>query len=140
MPFPDGAKTQDEATPAFRRTRLVRVRDDARIEQRRRLERIFMHKIGADQLALHLGKNNMSSKGVFHFLGTRLECLQQVAVATLKILKNIAELVGRRLGIERQDPLDDMVRPCLVQRVEVPRFGRWPERAHDHSRWIGVQI
>ena len=115
MPFPDRAKTQDEATPAFRRTGLIRMGDDARIEQRRRLEGIFMHEIGADQLALHLGENDMSSKGVFHFVGTRLERLQQVAVAALEILENIGQLVGCRLGIERQDPLDDMVRPCLVR-------------------------
>lgn len=99
-----------------------------------------MHKIGADQLTLYLRENSMRGKGVFHFVGTRLECLQKVAVATLEILKNIGQLVGRHLGIERQDPVDDMVRPRPVDGVEVPRLGRRPERAHDHPRRIGAQI
>ena len=81
-----------------------------------------MHKIGADQLTLYLCENGMRSKGVFHFAGTRLERLEQVAVATLEILEHIGELAGRRLGIERQDAADDMVRPGLVDGVEVPRF------------------
>ena len=99
-----------------------------------------MHKIGADQLTLDLCENGMSSKGVVHFAGTRLECLQQVAVAAFEILKNIGQLVGRHLGIERQDPVDDMVRPCLVDGVEVPRLGRWTERAHDYPRRIWAQV
>ena len=32
MSFPDSAKTQDEAEPAFRRTGLIGMRDDTRIE------------------------------------------------------------------------------------------------------------
>jgi hypothetical protein len=88
-------------------------------------------------LMLYVCENGMSSKGVFHFVGTRLECLQQVAVATLEILKNIGQLVRRHL--ERQDPADDMVRPRLVDEAEVPRFGPRPERAHDYPRRIGAQ-
>jgi hypothetical protein len=49
-------------------------------------------------------------------------------------------LGGYRRGIELQDSVDDVVRPCLVNGVEAPRFGRWLERAYDHSRRIGAQI
>ena len=52
MPFADRAKTEDEATAAFRRTGLIGMGDDARIEQRRRFEGIFVQEIGADQLTL----------------------------------------------------------------------------------------
>ena len=82
----------------------------------------------------------MGGKGVFHFVGARLECLQQVAMAAFEILEDIGQLAGRRLGIERQDPIDDMVRPRLVGGIEVPRLGRRLERAHDHPRRIGAQI
>ena len=82
----------------------------------------------------------MRRKGVFHFVGARLECLQQVAVAPLEILKDIGQLAGCRLRIERQDPVDDMVRPGLVGGIEVPRFGRRLERTHDDPRRIGAQI
>jgi hypothetical protein len=99
-----------------------------------------VQKIGADQSTRYLCENGMSSKRVFHFVGTRLECLQQVAMAILEIVKNIGQLVGGHLGIERQDPGDDMVRPRLVDGVEVPRLGRRPERAHDYPSRIGAQI
>ena len=61
-------------------------------------------------------------------------------MAALEILKDIGQLVSRRLWIEGQYPVDDMVRPSLVGRVEVPRLGRRFERAHDHPRRIGAQI
>ena len=139
MPFPDRAKTQDEAPPAFRRTRLIRMGDNARIEQCRRFEGIFVQKIGSDQLTLYLGERSMSSKGAFHFVGARLEDLQQVAVATFEILEDIGQLAGRRLGVKRQDPLNDMVRTRLVRGVEVARLGCWLERAYDHPRRIRAQ-
>ena len=82
----------------------------------------------------------MGGEGLFHLVGARLEFLQQIAVAALKILQDIGQLAGRRLGIERQDAVDDMVRPCLVGGVEVARLGRRLERAHDHPRRIGTQI
>ena len=44
----------------------------------------------------------MPSKGVFHFVGARFECLQQIAMATLKVLKDIDQLAGRRLEIQRE--------------------------------------
>ena len=61
-------------------------------------------------------------------------------MAALKILKDVGELVRRHLGVERHDALDDMVCPGLVGRVEVARFDRRLERAHDHSRRIGAQM
>ncbi len=119
MPFPDRAKAEDEAAPAFRRAGLIGMGDDARIEQRRRFEGIFVEKIGPDQLALDLGETRVRRKGVFHLVGARLEGRQKIAVAALEILKDIGQLAGCHLGIERQDPVDDMVRPCLVGGVEV---------------------
>ena len=140
MPFADRAKTEDEAAAAFRRAGLIGMRDDARIEQRRRFEGIFVQKIGADQLALDLGETRMRRKGVFHLVGARLEGRQQVAMAALEVLEHIGQLAGRHLGIERQHPLDDMVRAGLVGGVEVARLGRRLERAHDHPRGIGPQM
>ena len=62
MPFADRAQAEDEATPARRRAGLVRMGDDARIEQCRRLERIFVQEIRADQLALDLGEDAWTAK------------------------------------------------------------------------------
>ena len=99
-----------------------------------------MQEISADQLTLSLGEHRMRREGVFHFVGARLEGRQQVAMAALEILEHIGKLAGCRLGIERQDPLDDMVRARLVGRIEVARFGRRLERPHDDPRRIGTQM
>src|SRR5271169_5917609 len=123
MTFPDSAKAQDEATTALRCTGLIRMGDDARIEQCRRFEGIFVQKIGSDQLTLYPGENRMCRKGVFHFFGARLESTQEIAVAVLEMLKDIRQLTGRHLGIERQNSINDMVRPRLINGVEVPRLG-----------------
>ena len=140
MSLPHGAKAEDEATAPVRRTGLIGVGDDTRIEQRRGFEGIFVQKISADQLALDFAETRMRRKRVFHFVGARLEGRQKVAVAALEVLKDVGQLVRRHLGVERHDALDDMVCPGLVSRVEVARFDRRLERAHNHSRRIGPQM
>ena len=82
----------------------------------------------------------MRGKGVLHVIGARFEDREQIAVAPLEILEHIGQLAGRRLGIERQDPVDDVIRPCLVGGIEITRFGRRFEWAHHDSRGIGAQI
>ena len=140
MPFADGAQTENEAQGAFRHARLVGMRHDAGIEQRRGFERIFVEKIGADQLTLDFGKGAVSRQGLFHFIGAGFERLQQVAMAAEEILQDVGELAGSGFGIERQNPVDDMVGACLVGRIEIARFGRRLEWAHDHPRGVGTQI
>ena len=49
MSFARGSQAQDETEGARGQPGLVGVRDDGRIEQRRRLKRILMRKIGADE-------------------------------------------------------------------------------------------
>ena len=116
------------------------MRDDAGIEQCRGLERILVEKISAYQLTLDLGKNAVSRKGPFHFVGAGFERLQQVAMTAQEILQDVGELTGRGSGIECENPLDDMVGAGLVGRVEIARFGRRLERTHDHPRGIRTQI
>ncbi len=140
MPFANGPETEDEAQAAFRRVGLVGMGHDAGVEQGRGLERIFVEKIGADQLALGLGEGAMSRQRLFHHIGARFERLQQVAVAAVEILQDVFELAGNGFGVERENPVDDMVGPRLVGRVEIARFRRRLERAHDHPRRVGTQI
>ena len=140
MAFADGTKAEDEAQAAFRRAGLIGMRDDARIEQRRRLERIFVQKIGADELPLDLRERGMVGQGLFHLVGACLEGLQQVAVTAEEILQHIGQLTGRCIGVERQNPFDDVVGTGLVRRIEVARLGCRLEGPHDHARRIGSQM
>src|SRR5580700_2273246 len=119
MPFADGAQAQDEATAVLRRAGLVRVRDDARIEQGRRLEGVFVEEIRPDQPALGLVQFGMRFERLLHLFGAHLEYLEQVSVTTLEILDDIEQLLRGRFGIEPKNPVYDMVGPDLVGRVEV---------------------
>ena len=74
--------------------RLIGVRDDARIEQRGRLERILVQEVGADQLALSLVNGACAGESILHFVGPRLEGGEQVTVAALEILEHIGELAA----------------------------------------------
>ena len=57
-----------------------------------------MQEIGANQLALVLGERRMRGKGVLHFVGARLERLQQIAMAALEILQDLGQLARGRLA------------------------------------------
>jgi hypothetical protein len=96
MSFTDGAKAQDEPTAVLRRTRLVRVPDDARIEQRRCFERVLVKKIRSDQTALRPIQNDMRLQRLFHVCGACFEDLKQVSVTPFEILEDFRELsLGR---------------------------------------------
>ena len=84
--------------PPFGASGLVGMRHDAGIEQRRGFERIFVQKIGPDQLALDLGKSAVSRQRLFHDVGTGLERLQQVAMPALKIFQHVRQQVAATSG------------------------------------------
>src|ERR1700737_3534881 len=140
MSFAYGTETENEAQATLRRVRLVGVRHDAGVEQGRGLERVFVEKIGADQLALDVGKGAVSRQSLFHFVGPRLERFQQVAVPALEILQDIGELGSHGFGIEGENPVDDMICARLVGRVEIAGFSRRLERAYNHPRGIGPKV
>ncbi len=85
----------------------------------------------------------MGGERLFHFVGARFERLQQVAMAPLKIFEDFGQL-GRGAAPryrKRENAIDgNMVRPRLVSRVEIPRFGRGLEWTHDNSSRIRAQI
>src|SRR5258705_2521431 len=130
MPLSNRTQAQYEASSALRRPGLIGVSNNARIEQRGRLERILVEEIGAHQSALFPCESGVRREGFFHFIGTRLEYLKQITVAALEILEDLGQLVSSGFWIERHDSVDDVIRPCLVDGTEVPRFSCRLERAH----------
>src|SRR5436190_7527326 len=58
----------------------------------------------------------------------------------LEILQYIGELVGDSFGIKRENAIDDVIGAGLVSRIEIARFGRRLERAHDNARGIRPQV
>ena len=140
MTFTDGTKTQDETTAVLWSTGLIRVSDDARIEQSGRLERVLMKKICADQAALRLVQFGMRCQRVFHLCGAHLKDIDQVPVTAFEILKHIAQLLRSNFGIEPKNPADDVVGPALVGRVEVSGFSRRFEGSDNDPGRIRAQI
>lgn len=133
MAFADSAQAQDESAAVFRRAGLIRMPDDARIEQRRSFERIFVKEISPDEAALRLIERRMGRERAFHFRGASFENLEQIPVASFEIIEDVAQLLRRGFRIEAKNPVDDMVRPGLVDRIEVARFSRGFERPNDDS-------
>ena len=138
MPFSDRTQTQDETPTASRRTGLIGMSDDARIEQGGRLERVFEKKIGAHEPPLLTGECCVGRKSVFHVLCARVESLEQISVAPLEILEHVRQLADHRCRIECQHPINDVVCPCLVSGIEIAWLSRRLEGARDHSRRIGT--
>ena len=136
----DRAQAEDEPASAIGSARLIGMAHDARIEQGRRFERILVQEVGADQLALRLRESRVRLERIFHFGGPRLEDIEQVPVPAFEILQHLGKLLGRRLGIEAEHAVDDVIGPGLVGLVEVPRLGRRLEGAHDDPRRIRAQI
>jgi hypothetical protein len=80
----------------------------------------------------------MRREDFFHFVCAGLERLQQVAMPTLKILQHLRQLIGGGFCTEPQNAINDMVGACLVSGIEIARFCRRLERAHNHPRGIGT--
>jgi hypothetical protein len=59
---------------------------------------------------------------------------------TQEIVENVCELNRNGFRTERENPVDDMICPHLVGRVQVAGFGCRLEWPHDDSRWIGAQM
>src|ERR1700716_106791 len=133
MSFADGAQAQDEPTAVLRRAGLVRVPDDAWIEQRRRFKRILMKKIRADQAALRLIQFGVRLKCLFHLRSARLEEIEQIPVTAFEIFEHITELPLGCVGTEPKHPVDNMIGPDLVGWIEVAGFSRRLEGSDDDS-------
>ena len=140
MTFADGAKAQDESAAILRRAGLVRMPDDARIEQGRRLERVFVEKIRADQATLRLVQFGMRLERIFHLRSARLEDLEQIPVTTFEIFEHFAQLLCGSIGIEPKNSANDMIGPDLVGRVEISGFSRRFEGSHHDPGGIGTQV
>ncbi len=133
-------QTQDKSAPAGGRRRLVRVRDDAGIEERGGFEGVLVEKIRPDQATLRAGEICMGSESFFHVISPRLEFFQQVAVSPQEVIKHIGKKRCRCLIIERQNPIDNIIRTDLVGWIKVPGFRRRFKRPHNYAGRIRAQM
>jgi hypothetical protein len=119
---------------------LIHVSDDARVEQRRRFEGVLIEEICTDQSSLIQREGRMLRKGVLHLIRPSLEYREQIPVAPLEILQNLGQQGRRPARIERQSPVNYMVRPFSVRDIEITRFHRRSERTYYDPGRIRAQI
>jgi hypothetical protein len=82
----------------------------------------------------------MRRQRLLHDIGARLERLEQVAMAALKIFQHVIELADNRLRVQREDAADDVVGAGLVGRVEIAGLCRRLEWPHDNPGRVRPQI
>ena len=140
MPFADGAETENEANGAFSHARLIRVRHDARVEQGRGFERIFVEKISPDQAALRLAQWSMWIERLLHLRGARFKNLEQIPMAAREVFEHLVQLLRGSFGIEPKHAVNDVIGTDLVSRVEVARLSRRFEGPDDDSGRVWAQI
>lgn len=99
-----------------------------------------MEKVGADQAALRLVQWPVWIECHLHLGGPRLEDRKQVSVPAIEVLEHLGQLSGPGIGIEPQDPIDDMVGSDPIGRVEIPRLGGRLEGSNDDPCRIGAQV
>ena len=113
---------------------------DARIEQGRRLERVLVQEIRADQIPLRFRKNRMRLQRPLHLDGTPLEDLEQVPMATFEVFQYVGKLLFSAIGVEAQYSTDDVIGARLVGGLEIPGLRRWLERPHHDPGRVRPQI
>ncbi len=140
MSLADCAQTQDEATAILRRASLIGMSDDARVEQGRRLERVFAEKIRTDKAALRLVQFGMRCQRVFHVRGTGFEYIDQIPVTAFKIIEHIAQLLCGGFGIEPKHPANDIIGSNFIGGVEVSWFRCRFERSDENPCRVRAQM
>jgi len=89
---------------------------------------------------LRLIQLGMRCERLFHLRCTRFENLKQIPMAALEILQHIPQLLRRRFGIESEHPVDNMVGPGFIRRIEVSGLSRRLEGPDDDPGRIRPQI
>src|SRR5207248_58908 len=140
MPFAGGPQAEDESTRPGGQARLVGVPDHRGIEQGRRLQRVFLGEVGADQQAPALA-DRLVGQQVFPDL---LEAVQEELAGPLVPL---AELPHHRLQQaldltlgEGRDARDDLLDPALARHLERPDDDAGVGRPEDDPGALDVHV
>ena len=72
--------------------------------------------------------------------GARLENIEQISVTAFEIFEHVAQLLRGSFGIEPKNPVDDMIGPDLIGRIEVSGLSRRLEGSDDDPGRIRAQI
>ena len=91
-------------------------------------------------MRIGISQFSMRFEHLFHLFGARLEDIEQISVAPLKVFKHVAQLMRGSFGIKTKNSANNMVGSNLIACVEVSGFSRRFERSDDDSGGIRAQI
>ena len=123
-------QAQDETQRAFWHAGLVGMRHDGRIEQRRRLRRILVQKIGADEPLAFGRRLHLGLEMDFHFVVALAENRFHAFMAVRKFTQDLTQQARNFFFRQSHDPRDDSPRDVV---------GAGTDRTQQHARTVRCQ-
>ena len=140
MTLAGGTHAQDDADGALGKVGLIRMRDNARIEERRALERILACKVGANEQLAFFGHWPVAWQVALHLLKTLHEDFPNPLVPTPKLAKNLLQNRQNLFLRQRKDSRENLKRARCVVRIDRLWSGhRRQKGTHKHARSIRTQ-
>jgi hypothetical protein len=99
VPFTDSTKAQDKPASPGWRVGLIRMGDYAWIEKRGGFERIFMQKIGANELSLDWRERRVTLERVLHFIRAVFKDPQKISMSSLEVFEHVPRDILRGAGV-----------------------------------------
>ena len=131
VPFAGRAQADDEPLYTGRQARLVRMPHDRRVEQRRRLQRVFLREVTADQQLTVLAERYIGEQKLSRVLEAVKNELPGFLVPAVKFREQVVHQPIDFILRERHHPGDDPQSPLRIRKLErtdqYPRVGRLDE-------------
>ncbi len=118
VPFSSGAQAENEPQRSSLQARLIGVRDDGGIEQRRGFQRVFRQKVGADQEPSLFGHIPIRQHQAAHLFEAFQEAIVNVIVPLGKFSGDFIQQRADALFRQRHDPGDDPGNALRIPRNE----------------------
>jgi hypothetical protein len=119
--FPGGAQAEDKTQSAGRQVRLVRVRDDGRIEQGSGFQGEFANEIGADQQLSLFGNFPIGQQEVADLFESFQKGFVDLLVSLGEFGGYFVQERADSVFRERHDPGDNPAGPLGILRTEWPQ-------------------
>ena len=120
VPFAGRPQAQDESLRALRHARLVGMPDHRRVEQRRRLERVLLREVRADQQLAVLAQRRVGQQELPRVLEPVKKELPRLLVPAVELGEQVVHKPVDFLLGERHDPGHDPQRPLRIGKLERP--------------------
>src|SRR4029077_7767631 len=138
--FAGCTQAQDDADGALGKVGLIRMRDNAWIEERRALERILAYEVGANEQLALLGQCPVAWQVALHLFETLHEDFANPLMPAPKFAEDLVQNRQNLFLRQRKDSRENRQRTRCVVRIDRLRScHRRQKGTHKHSRGIRTQ-